>query len=101
MRHAASRSGRGVRDRIGPLAYWFVLAGTVIALAIIRQGVHFLRGGTLVLAGFLIVAAVARAILPERQTGMLSSRRRLVDVAIFAALGLGLLVAGLVVPTPG
>jgi len=100
MRHAASRSGRG-RDRFGPLAYWLVLAGTLAALAIIRQGVHLLKSGTLVLAGFLLVAAVARIALPERPAGLLASRRRLIDVAVFAVLGIGLLVAGLVVPAPG
>jgi Protein of unknown function (DUF3017) len=49
----------------------------------------------------LLVAAVARLVLPERLAGMLSSRRRLLDVAIFGVLGIGLLVAGLVVPVPG
>jgi Protein of unknown function (DUF3017) len=96
MRHSAGRAGR-----FGPVAYWVVLAGTVAALAIMRQGVHLLRGGTLVLAGALLAAAAARLLLPDRQAGLLSSRRRVVDVAVFATLGIGLLVAGLVVPTPG
>ena len=50
------------------------------------------------LAGILLAAALARMVLPERRAGMLVSRRRLVDVAILAALGAGLLVAGLVLP---
>lgn len=112
MRHAASRSGRAAgsrraddaqrpaRSRFGQLPYWIMLAGTGGALATIRLGVHFLRSGTLVLAGVLLLAAVARLVLPDRLTGMLSSRRRPVDVAIFAVLGIGLLVMGLVVPTP-
>jgi len=101
MRHAASRPRRSARDRFGPLAYWLALAGALIALVIIRQGVQFLKSGTLVLAGFLLVAAVARIVLPERPAGLLASRRRLVDVAVFAALGIGLLIGGLVVPAPG
>jgi peptidoglycan/LPS O-acetylase OafA/YrhL len=100
MSHGPARQRRSVLARIGPLAYWIVLAGLVAALVIIRQGVHLLKSGTLVLAGVLLVAAVARLVLPEGQAGMLSSRRRMVDVAIFAALGIGLLVAGLVVPMP-
>ncbi len=111
MRHAASRGrdpdrggqaglARGPLARVGALAYWIVLAGTLAALLIMRQGVHLLRSGTLVLAGFLLVAGVARLVLPERRTGMLSSRRRWIDVAIFTTLGFGLLVAGIVVPTP-
>jgi hypothetical protein len=55
----------------------------------------------LVFAGVLLVAALARLGLPERRAGMLSSRRRLLDVAIFGVLGIGLLVGALVVPVPG
>jgi hypothetical protein len=54
----------------------------------------------LVLAGVLLAAAVARLALPDRRAGLLASRRRLSDVAAFAALGLGLLVAGLFFPVP-
>lgn len=94
-------TGQRAQAKLGPLAYWVVLAGAVAALVIMRQGVHLLRSGTLVLAGALFAAAVARLILPDGQAGLLSSRRRIIDVAIFATLGVGLLVAGLVVPTPG
>jgi DUF3017 family protein len=89
------------QGRSGQSAYLAVLVGVAVALVIIGQGVHFVRSGTLVLAGVLLVAAVARLVLPERLAGMLSSRRRLLDVAIFGLLGIGLLVAGLVVPVPG
>jgi hypothetical protein len=83
------------------LPYLAVLAGAAIALVIIGQGVHLVRGGTLVFAGVLLIAALARLVLPERLAGMLASRWRLLDVAIFGVLGIGLLVAGLVVPVPG
>ncbi len=89
------------QGRSGQLPYLAVLVGVGIALAIIGQGVHLVRSGTLVLAGVLLVAAMARLVLPERRAGMLSSRRRLLDVAIFGGLGVGLLAAGLVVPVPG
>jgi hypothetical protein len=46
----------------------------------------------------VLAAALARIVLPERRAGMLVSRRRLVDVAVLAALGTGLLVAALVLP---
>jgi len=68
---------------------------------IMRLGTHHLKSGTLVLAGVLLIAAIARLVLPDRLTGMLSSRRRLFDVAIFAVLGIGLLAAGLGVQAPG
>jgi hypothetical protein len=82
------------------LPYLAVTVGVGIALLIISQGVHLVRSGTLVLAGVLLIAAMARLILPERRVGLLSSRRRLLDVAILGVLGIGLLVAGLVVPVP-
>lgn len=93
---AAAEPGRSTQ-----WPYIAVLAGVAIALVIIGLGVHLVRSGTLVLAGVLLVAAMARLVLPERLAGMLSSRRRLLDVAIFGVLGIGLLVAGLVVPVPG
>jgi hypothetical protein len=110
MRHAATRSGRAAgarrgagegRQRSENVPYWIMLAGAGAAVATIRLGVDYLRSGTLVLAGVLLIAAVARLVLPDRRAGMLSSRRRSLDVAIFATLGVGLLVGGLVVPTPG
>jgi hypothetical protein len=89
------------RGRSTQWPYVAVLVGVAIALVIIGLSVHLVRSGTLVLAGVLLVAAMARLVLPERLAGMLSSRRRLLDVAIFGVLGIGLLVAGLVVPVPG
>jgi hypothetical protein len=82
------------------LSYWLIVAGTCAALVIMRLGTHHLKSGTLVLAGVLLIAAIARLVLPDRLTGMLSSRRRLLDVAIFAVLGIGLLAAGLGVQAP-
>jgi hypothetical protein len=108
-------SGAGASGRVGvggnasePLAaarwrqlsYWLIVAGTCAALVIMRLGTHHLKSGTLVLAGVLLIAAIARLVLPDRLTGMLSSRRRLLDVAIFAVLGIGLLAAGLGVQAP-
>ena len=126
MRHAAPRSARSGKRRGAAgnaaaaaagtvstageaqgaagwhqLPYLLIVAGTVAALAIIRLGTQHLKGGTLVLAGVLLVAAVARLVLPDRRAGMLASRRRWLDVAIFAVFGVGLLVAGLAVPVPG
>lgn len=97
----AAGADQGDQHKHWQLPYLLVLLGALAGLAIIRQGVHLVRSGTLVLAGVLLVAAVARLVLPERRAGLLSSRRRLLDVAIFGVLGVGLLVAGLVVPVPG
>jgi hypothetical protein len=94
-------AGEPATARPAQWAYLAVLVAVAIALLIIGEGVHLVRSGTLVLAGVLLVAAIARLVLPDRLAGMLSSRRRLLDVAIFGVLGVGLLVAGLVVPVPG
>lgn len=124
MRHAAPGSARapasrkeGGRRRAGKrraadspvrqadgrqqLTYWLIVAGTCTSLVIIRLGAHHLKSGTLVLAGVLLIAAIARLVLPDRLAGMLASRRRLLDTAAFAVLGIGLLIAGLGVQAPG
>lgn len=98
----AGRTGQpavpaGGSVRFAELPYLIVLACTAGSLVVIRLGAQYVRSGTLVFAGVLLVAATARLALPDRRAGMLSSRRKLVDVAIFTALGAGLLVAGLVI----
>jgi hypothetical protein len=82
------------------LPYVIVLAGLAAGLAYIWQGSQSVRAGTFILAGALFVAVAARLALPERRAGMLASRRRYIDVTALAILAIGLLVAGLVLPTP-
>lgn len=105
---AGHREGgrRRAGKELGPgkwrqLSYGLIVAGTCAALVIMRLGTQHLKSGTLVLAGVLLIAAIARLVLPDRLAGMLSSRWRLLDVAIFAVLGIGLLAAGLGVRGPG
>ena len=50
------------------------------------------------LAGVLLLAALARLALPEQLIGMLGTRQRLTDVAVLATFGFGLLATGLVIP---
>jgi hypothetical protein len=89
------RAGRGAQ-----VPYFVVLALAVGGVAWAWQGQQYVRGGTLAVAGALFVAALARLVLPERRAGMLASRRRFIDVTALAVLATGLLVAGLVLPTP-
>ena len=97
----ASRAQRAKPPRAAQLPYLIVLAITIAALAWIWQGgVQRAREGTLALAGAMFIGALARLVLPEARAGMLASRRRLVDVTCLAALAIGLLVAGLVLPVP-
>lgn len=98
-RHGRDRD-RGTRTRWGA-AYPIVLAGTAAGLAYLWRGPQNVRGGVLVVAVTLLLAAAARLVLPERRAGLLVSRRRFADVAAFSILGLALLVAGLVLPAQG
>ena len=97
----AARAPRAKPPRAAQLPYLIVLGITIAALAWIWQGgVHRAKEGTLALAGAMFIGALARLVLPEARAGMLASRRRLVDVTCLAALAIGLLVAGLVLPVP-
>jgi hypothetical protein len=60
---------------------------------------HF-RRGTVLFAGGLVLAAGLRALLPTESAGLLVVRGRLIDVMTLTALGLGVLLAALVVPPP-
>jgi hypothetical protein len=94
------RTRRRREARGAQLPYLVVLILVLAGLAWIWLGGHDVQGGTLTVAGALFLAALARLVLPERRAGMLASRRRFVDVTSLAVLATGLLVAGLVLPTP-
>jgi Protein of unknown function (DUF3017) len=103
VRHSAPRRGPGSRQPSGwrwhrQLPYAIVVCGLALALVWIRQSGQNVRGGTLAVAGVMLAAALVRLALPEHRAGMLVSRRRLADVGVLAAFGVGLLVAGLVLP---
>lgn len=102
MKHSGGAAGGRARGRLtAQLPYGIVLAGVAAGLITIRGGNQAVRGGTLVIAGALLAGALARLVLPDRKVGMLASRRRLLDVAALALLGIGLLVAGLIAKVPG
>jgi Protein of unknown function (DUF3017) len=102
VRHSAPRRGRAAGPERGRwhqhLPYAIAVCGLALALVWIRQSGQNVRGGTLAVAGIMLAAALVRLALPERRAGMLASRHRLADVAVLAAFGIGLLVAGLVLP---
>jgi Protein of unknown function (DUF3017) len=95
-----SHAPRAKPVKAAQLPYLLVLAIAVGGLAYMWQGgIGRAKEGTLALAGAMSIGAFARLVLPEARAGMLASRRRLIDVVSLAALGIGLLVAGLVLPT--
>jgi Protein of unknown function (DUF3017) len=100
-RVGAVAAGRPEHQRLAQLPYAVVLAGVAAGLLLMQVAKDAVRSGTLVIAGALLAASLVRLVLPEGRAGLLGTRRRLVDVAMLAALGAGLLVAGLVVQVPG
>jgi Protein of unknown function (DUF3017) len=92
----ARAGSRGRAPRGAAVPYLLVLLGCAGGFWwASRGGVHAVRGGTVAVAGAVFLAALARLVLPESRVGMLASRRRTTDVVTLAALGAGLLAAGL------
>jgi Protein of unknown function (DUF3017) len=96
-----SDPGRGGHQKAAQLPYAVVLAGVVAGLVLMQVAKDAVRGGTFVIAGALLAASLTRLVLPEGRTGLLGSRRRLVDVALLTVLGAGLLTAGFIAHVPG
>jgi hypothetical protein len=85
----------------GPLTwlpYLIVLAGVAAGLFVTWQGAKYAGLGTSLVGGALLVAAVARLLLPPRYAELLSSRWKASDVVAFTALGAGVLAIALVLP---
>ena len=83
--------------RVIPLLAVLVVtvAGVYIAW---REGSAGGGDGGVVGGAALLVAAVARLLLPSRLAGLLAMRKRANDVVTLTIFGVGLLVAGLVLP---
>ncbi|MDO5067356.1 MAG: DUF3017 domain-containing protein [Propionibacteriaceae bacterium] len=77
----------------------------LVAVAILLVGVvvtafgHW-RRGAVIIAFAILVAAGARAILPDHLSGLLVARGRLVDVLLMGGLGVAIALCALIVP-PG
>lgn len=80
------------------LPYSVVLAGVVAGFGWMWLGTRQVQAGLLVIAAALIVAAVARLVLPERGAGLLVSRHRVSDVLTLAFFGTCILSVALVLP---
>jgi len=98
----ASRAGRARAGTVGVVTYLAVLVCTAAGVYISwRQGSNGGGKGAVVAGAALLVAAVARMLLPGRLAGLLASRRRVTDVLTLTVFGAGLLIAGLVLPRLG
>lgn len=76
-----------------------VLSGVLAGLAVASLLDAF-RGGTLLIAGSVVLAAWLRALLPADRPGVLVVRSRAVDVVTLVVLGVAITVLALVVPPP-
>lgn len=65
----------------------FTLVLVVAAIGVFRLVEYHWREGSVLIAGALLLAAVFRALLPERTAGLLVVRGRPVDVLSYIALG--------------
>jgi hypothetical protein len=80
------------------LPYLIVLAGVAAGVFTVFQGSKYAAQGTGLLGCALLVAGLARLVLPPRLAGLLSSRRKTSDVLAFTAFGAGVLVVALMLP---
>lgn len=87
-------------------AYLLVLVVGVAGLALMgavglgQASPGLFRVGAGLVAGAVCLAAVLRAVLPDRRAGMLVLRSRRVDVLLYGALGVAAVVLAILVPPP-
>lgn len=97
----AALSVEAARNAGGPPFQWplsTVLVGLLISLIVVADD-HFRRGSVL-FAGFVVLAFFLRLFLPERDAGWLAVRSRRIDLLCLGFLGIGLSVFALIVPPP-
>jgi hypothetical protein len=92
-----SRPSRPSRSG-GLLPYLIIMAGVAAGLFVAGEGSAHASRGAEVAGGSLLLAALARLVLPQGRAGMLASRSKVIDVLAFAALGGGVLALGLILP---
>ena len=101
-RPVARQSAKRAREDasiVGVIPLLAVLVVTVAGVYIAwRQGSAGGGEGGVVGGTALLVGAAARLLLPARLAGLLATRKRATDVVTLAIFGVGLLVAGLVLP---
>lgn len=79
----------------------FVLVVAIAAAGIGLIFAYHWRIGSGLIGGSLLVAAGLRALLPERQLGLIALRRKLTDIVLYGGLGLLIvLVAATIIGGP-
>ena len=95
-----ARDRNSARDRNGLawLPYLIVLAGVALGMFVAWQGSRYAGWGAALVGCSLLVAGLARLILPPRYAGLLSTRRKASDVLAFAVFGAAVLAVALMLP---
>ena len=98
----ADRTTRATRDprpsKLAWLPYLIVLAGTAAGMLVAWHGSKYAGRGAALIGASLLVAALARLILPDRYAGLLASRRKASDVLGFAVFGAAVLAVAIALP---
>ena len=98
-RPAADRdSARDRNDGLAWLPYLIVLAGVALGMFVAWQGSQYAGRGAALVGCSLLVAGLARLILPPRYASLLSTRRKASDVLAFAVFGAAVLTVALTLP---
>jgi hypothetical protein len=92
----SAEPGRRYPSTIGGAVYLLVLVSSGVGLWIVGRGDW--RPGVRTIAVSLLVAAAVRLVLPARDAGMLAVRRRVLDVALLAVVGVTLLALSSSIP---
>lgn len=77
------------------LPFGLVLA--IVAAGFVRIAQYHWREGTVLIAGALLVAALLRAVLSPERAGLIVIRGRGVDVLLYTALGVMILLVALTI----
>lgn len=75
-----------------------IVAGVALGLGIAFLGDSTWRLGSLVIGASLVVGAVERVALPNREAGLLQVRGKGFDVAVLALTGTAIVVLAIIVP---
>ena len=103
-KHASAGNHRAGDDDggiVGVIPYLVVLVCVVAGWYIAWNKGSAGGRGAVVGGVALLIAAIARLVLPARLVGLLGTRKRVTDVLTLTVLGVGLIVAGLVLPQLG
>jgi len=96
------RAARAARDprpsKLAWLPYLTVLAGTAAGMFVVWDGSKSAGRGASLIGASLLVAALARLILPVRYAGPLATRRKASDVLGFAVFGAAVLAVAIALP---